>query len=280
MQLVFKGKNSGKVHRIKRKSLIGQIVIVLLGLETLFLSSFTAFELPTATGRNLNLFARQRIQMVVSQAPPRLQTRIYRAVPEIAEPATAAVRYSLYVPQAPAAIFIGYVLGYPLASIAAVLFVLAGLIAPLFNVHPFVAGGGLDYYLQPGFGYLIGMVLASAVVGLITKNRRTTVSQLLAIGAGLVVVHLAGLAYLLGICLFFSIFQDLHAGPVWSQWVFEQARNLSWYALPYDFILGLIGIALGFPFRWLVNILVAPDIAVKQQHQPEQSLRMTGPMGG
>lgn len=267
------------MHRIKRKSLIGQVVIVLLGLEVLFLASFTAFEMPTATGRNLNLFARQRLQMVVSQLPARLQARLYRAVPEIAEPANQAVRYSLYVPQAPAAIFIGYVLSYPLASIAAALFVLVGLVAPFFNVHPFVAGGGLDYYLQPGFGYLIGMVLASTLVGLITKNRRTTASQLLSTAVGLAVVHLTGLAYLLGICLFFSIFQDLHASPVWSQWVFEQARNLSWYALPYDCLFGLVGVALGFPFRWLVNILVAPDIAVKH-HPPEQSLKMIGPMGG
>jgi biotin transporter BioY len=278
VQLVFKGKKSGKVHRIKRKSLIGQVVIVLLGLEVLFLSSFTAFELPTANGSNLHLFVRQRLEMVVSQLPARWQAKIYRAAPEIAEPASKAVRYSLYVPQAPAAIFLGYVLSYPLATIAAALFVVAGLVAPVFNVHLFVAGGGVDYYLQPGFGYLLGLVAASSLVGLITKNRRTTISQLLSTAVGLVVVHLTGLAYLLGICLFFSIFQDLHTSPVWSQWVFEQARNLTWYALPYDFLFGLVGVALGSPFRWLVNILVAPDIAVKH-HQPEQ-LRMTGPMGG
>jgi biotin transport system substrate-specific component len=279
LQLVFEGKNRAKVHRIKRKSFIGQAVIVLLGVEVLFLSSFTALELPTATARNLELFVRQTIQLVVNQLPERLQGRIYRAVPEIAQPAEATVRYNLYVPQAPAAIFIGYALGWPLATVAAGLFVLLGLVAPFFNVHPFAAGGGVDYYLQPGFGYLIGIILATAAVGSTTKDRRTTFSQILATVVGLLIIHLVGLAYLLGICLFFSFFQDLHGFPVWAQWVFEQARNLSWYSLPYDFAFALIAVGIGFPFRWLANVLVAPDIAVRH-HRAEQSWRMAGPMGG
>ena len=268
------------MHRIKRKSFIGQVVIVLLGVEVLFLSSFTAFELPTATARNLNLFARQKMQLVVNQLPERLQRRVYRALPEIADPAQANVRYTIYVPQAPAAIFIGYALGWPLATIAAGLYFLLGFVAPLFNVHPFAGGGGADFYLQPGFGYLIGMILATAAVGATTKDRRTTFSQLLATGVGLLVIHLIGLAYLLGICLFFSIFEEMHGFPTWGQWVFEQARNLSWYSLPYDFIFALTCVGIGFPFRWLANVLVAPDIAVRHHQQPEHSLRMAGPMGG
>jgi hypothetical protein len=48
---------------------------------------------------------------------------------------------------------------------------------------------------------------------------------------------------------------------------------LSWYTLPYDFICSLILIGLGFPFRWLVNVLVAPDIAVSNKGLSEPVLR-------
>lgn len=280
MQLPFKAKSTAQLHRIKRKSLIGQAVIVLLGLELLFFSSFTAFELPTATKRNLGSFFSQKMQYIVSQLPERLQKRVYRIYPELDNTADTSVRYTLYAPQAAVAVFIGYALGWPLATIAAGLFFLIGLVAPFFNLHPFAEGGGFDYYLQPGFGYLIGMVLATAAIGFITKDKRTTLSQVLGVLAALAVMHLVGLAYLLGICLFFSIFEDLQGFPFWSQWVFEQARNLSWYTLPYDLAFGLALVGVGHPFRWLVNILVAPDIAFKGQNQPERGLTAVGSLRG
>jgi biotin transporter BioY len=278
LDLISRGIHVGKVHRIKRKSIIGQLVIIVLGVEALFFASFTALEVPTATAHNLNSFIQGKIQLVVGCLPDRIQQRIFRAVPRIAT-ATQPVRYTLYVPQAAAAIFVGYALGWPLATIAACLFCLVGLIGPVFNFHPFAAGGGMDYYLQPGFGYLIGMVLATAVVGAITKDHRTSLRQAAALLAGLVTVHLVGLAYLLGVCLFFTFFEDLRSSPVWSQWVFEQARNLTWYTLPYDFLFALVLIGLGFPFRWLAGILIAPDIAFRNKYPTQQSIGSPRPVG-
>jgi len=136
----------------------------------------------------------------------------------------------------------------------------------------FAAGGGPEYYLQPSFGYLLGMVLATCVVSLLVADRRTSVSQTLALGLGLFSVHFVGLTYMLALCLLFAIFDDSRVSPSWAPWLFEQARNLTWYSLPYDFLFGLVMIGLGYPVRWLASILVAPDIGVKSNAAEEGNL--------
>ncbi len=270
MQFFLKSQNVSQVHRIKRKSIVGQVVLVWLGLEVLFFAAFAAFDLPTPTAHNISCFATSRVQSGLSRLPETVQQRVIKALPKLGQPVPDS-RSNLYVPLAPAAIFIGYTLGWPLGTVAALSYFLLGLAGPLIHIHPFAAGGGSNYYLQPGFGYLLGMILSTSVVGLITAERRSSLSQALGLIGGLVTIHAVGLAYMLGTCLFFALFDDPHNSPVWSQWVFEQARNLTWYSLPYDFIFGLMGIGIGFPIRWLANTLIAPDIAFKKgvEEQPQ-----------
>jgi biotin transporter BioY len=262
-------KVSNKIRRIKRRSIFGQIILVLLGIEVLAFASFTAFELPTANARNLECFFAHRLQMLVGSVPEEYQQKAIGLCPQFFKPllnqqTIPPVRYSLYVPQVPAAIFIGYTLGWPIAATTSFLFLLLGLIGPFLRVYPFANGGGLDYVLQPGFGYLLGMIFASGLIGFLTQgSKRTSLRQIVSLVSGLVIVHLVGLAYLLGVRLFFILFEDPNNSPIWSQWLFEQARNLTWYALPYDALWGLIAIGIGFPFRWLVYILTAPDIALR-----------------
>lgn len=262
MQSIIKARPGGQVHRIKRKSMVGRVILVCLGIEFLFFAAFTAFDLPTATAHNLNSFIVSRAKIVICYLPEKVQETIGKAVPKLVQP-TAAVRYTLYVPEAPAALFIGYTLGWPIATIAAGIFFVIGLFGPLIHVHPFAGGGGTDYYMQPGFGYLVGMVISTCLVGLITSDRRTSLSQIFGVAAGLFTIHFIGLAYMLGLCLFFTVFEEMHGYPIWSQWVFEQARNLTWYSLPYDILFALVAIGISFPLRWLANILVAPDIGFR-----------------
>ncbi len=270
-------KVSNKIRRIKRRSLFGQIVLVLLGIEVLLFASFTAFELPTANARNLECFFTQRLQLLLGTMPEHYRQKALSLCPQLVRPlldrTVPAVRYSLYAPQVPAAICIGYTLGWPLAAITSFLYLSLGLVGPFLHVYPFANGGGLDYFLQPGFGYLLGMIFASGLIGFITRGaQRTSLRQIVALVSGLFIVHLFGLVYLLGVRLFFIIFEEPNTSPVWSQWLFEQARNLTWYALPYDALWGLIAIGIGFPLRWLAYILTAPDIALRasanRQNEP------------
>lgn len=264
--LVSNSKKREKVaRRAVRKSVVGRIVLVLLGLELLFLASFAAFELPVGTGKNLSAAGQQLAREVVTALPERVRSPVVDRFPGLISE-SGPVRYGVYTAQAPVAIFVGYVLGWPLATIAAVIFLLLGLAGPLLNVHPFAGGGGFSYYLEPGFGYLLGMVAATWAVGYLTRDKRTSLSQILGAAAGLVAVHLVGLAYLIGACLFFALVDGFGVMPSWHTWVFEEARNLSWYPLPYDAFLALVAIGMGFPFRWLARVLVAPDVHSKTQN--------------
>lgn len=323
MPVFLANKKNSSIRKSRRKSLVAQIILTLLGVELLFLSGFTAFNLPTATARNMQKYLFIKVCQLYMKFPRRWKRECEAVVPNLvavltapiasvtapttsntissvnpAVPATSTIesttspvapatltipmnpssaspastptkgiapspiRYSLYVPHAPAAIFLGYVLGWPLAAIAAAIYLIAGLVGPFFKVYLFAAGSGLNYYLQPSFGYLIGIIVASACVGWFSRGERKSVNQLLSLFLGLLCIHGVGLAYLIGICLFGAMHEVTGEQLTWSAWVFEEARNLSWYALPYDLIFSFALIGIGFPFRWLVAILTAPDMLV------------------
>lgn len=248
------------VKKTVRKSITGQIVLVLLGVELLFLASFTSFDMPVGAGRNLAAAGHQSLKDVVAQLPARIKAPVNQTLPDI-NTASKPVRYSVYTPQAPMAIFVGYVLGCPLATVAAAIFLFLGIVGPFFQLHPLAGGGGPAYYLQPGFGYLLGTIACTWVVGYLTRNKRSSFSQILGVASGLVTVHAVGLAYLVGACLFFAVVDGFGIMPSWHAWVFEEARNLTWYPLPYDFVFALIAVGLGFPFRYLADVLTAPDLS-------------------
>jgi hypothetical protein len=118
----------------------------------------------------------------------------------------------------------------------------------------------------------LGLVVCAFAVGLVSTERRSSLRQILALALGLLSVHLVGLVYMLGLCLFFAVFDESHSLPAWLPWLFEQARNLTWYSLPYDFVLSLVFIGVSFPLRWFAAALVAPDIAVRSGLGEEQSV--------
>lgn len=254
----------GRIPRIKRKSLAGQFVLVLIGLQMMFLTSFFALDLPTGTGQNLLNVGRRTISTAVKLMPKPTQEQLKKVHPDWFH-ITKPIRTTVYTPLAPMAIFLGYVLGKPIGPISVILFLLLGFVGPLFGINPFAGGGGLDYYLQPSFGYLMGLMAGSWLIGWVTEERRTSFAQLVGLVGGLLSVHLTGLIYLLGSCLVLTVVQGVNNGPLWLPWVFEEARNLSWYPLPYDVLFSFILIGLGFPFRYLVNLLTAPDLALKSR---------------
>ncbi len=61
----------------------------------------------------------------------------------------------------------------------------------------FAAGGGLPYLLGPTGGYLVGFLPAAALVGLLTHGRRRFLRLVLAMTAGMLVLHALGALHLM-----------------------------------------------------------------------------------
>lgn len=257
---------AGAIDQLKRRSLVGQAIVVVIGMQILLFGSFISLSLPTATRRNIVAYAHNQGLAVLQALPARAQVRVKAALPGLSTP-VRDVRFSRYVPLVPLAVFLGYVLGSALGLTAAALFFVAGLVAPVFGIYLFAAGGGINYYAQPGFGYLLGIMAASYCAGWSTAKRRTSFRQALGVATGVAAAHAIGLAYLLGSCLVSIVVDGASGFPQWRPWVFEETRNLTWYPLPYDLLLSVALIGVGFPFRWLVATLTAPDIAAKSRSQ-------------
>lgn len=219
-------------------------------------------DLPTATHRNLARFTNLTIQRSIAYLPAGWQEEILLHYPVLRE-RVPEVRYSPYVPVAPACIFVGYVLGLPLGFIATALFTVVGLVGPYIGFMPLAAGGGLEYYRQPTFGYLLGLILAAWFAGRITLSANNSLRQIVVVLGGLLILHMVGLLYLVGSSLGVLVFEGEAAYLRWQPWLGETIRNLSWYALPYDALFSLALIGIGFPFRWLTGVLIAPDIAMR-----------------
>ncbi|NEP15809.1 MAG: biotin transporter BioY [Leptolyngbya sp. SIO4C1] len=89
--------------------------------------------------------------------------------------------------------------GQNAAVLAQVAYLSLGLILfPTFGLQVFTQGGGLSYFREPSFGYLLGFVPAAWVCGFLAFRSATKLEKLaLSCLSGLLVVHLVGLLYLL-----------------------------------------------------------------------------------
>jgi biotin transport system substrate-specific component len=66
----------------------------------------------------------------------------------------------------------------------------------------FAHGGGLGYFKEPSFGYILGFIPGAWLCGLIAFRTRVKLESLtFSALAGLLVIHLCGLVYLLGLAL-------------------------------------------------------------------------------
>lgn len=86
----------------------------------------------------------------------------------------------------------GVLLGAKYGALSQLLYVLLGLA----GLPVFTLGGGLGYVLQPGFGYLLGLIPAAWVIGKVTQKRRETRFLYAAMALGLLTLYAVGLPYL------------------------------------------------------------------------------------
>lgn len=86
----------------------------------------------------------------------------------------------------------GIVLGGKKGALSQLLYVLIGLI----GIPIFTKGGGPQYIFQPTFGYLIGLIIASYVIGKVVELRRNNFINLFTANIlGLAFIYLIGVSY-------------------------------------------------------------------------------------
>lgn len=87
----------------------------------------------------------------------------------------------------------GYLLGSKLATLSVVTYLCIGLV----GIPVFAAGGGPTYIFRPGFGFLLGFVLAAFLIGYITEHMKghNTLALILPATVGLVAYYTVGAIY-------------------------------------------------------------------------------------
>ena len=97
----------------------------------------------------------------------------------------------------------GFFLGSKKGAISVLVYVLIGLA----GVPVFAVGGGIGYVLRPGFGFLLGFILAAYLIGLITEKMKakTLIQLLVPATVGLIAYYSVGAVY-------FYLIKNLYVG--------------------------------------------------------------------
>ena len=101
----------------------------------------------------------------------------------------------------------GVLLGWKWGAVSQIAYVALGLM----GLPIFTQGGGLGYVLQPSFGFLLGLIPAAALTGVLAGERGEPRRVVSACIAGLTVLYLIGVPYM-GAVL------NLHMGRGLSLW--------------------------------------------------------------
>lgn len=94
-------------------------------------------------------------------------------------------------------------LGEKLGTLSVVVYLILGLA----GIPVFAAGGGIAYVLRPGFGFLLGFVLAAFLIGVIMKKskKQNLASMILASTVGMIAYYSVGAIY-------FYLIKNFYAG--------------------------------------------------------------------
>lgn len=98
-----------------------------------------------------------------------------------------------FIPQIPAALFVGGFLGRKYGISSIILYILIG----LFIIPVFALGGGPKYILEYGFGYILAYIPAVFFAGSILKSGFSNRNILHATLVGVLTIHLIGVLYML-----------------------------------------------------------------------------------
>ncbi len=132
----------------------------------------------------------------MSQEAQRTRKAVLVALFAVLSAVGAFVRVPLPVPftlQVPAVLLAGVALGPWLGAASQLAYIVVGLL----GLPVFATGGGPGYVLTPTFGFLVGFVLAAAVVGLVAGDpaRSGTPRVALALALGIVAIYFVGVPW-------------------------------------------------------------------------------------
>ena len=132
-----------------------------------------------------------------------------------------------YIPQIPIVLFVVGLLGRKLGLTSIVLYVLAGLLF----VPIFALGGGWRYIFEYGFGYILGYIPATFILGTILKKNYTYKNTLKGVILAVLTIHL------IGICYMFALALAKHTGMEFvKQWIVAQSGIKILYDIVFSYL--------------------------------------------
>lgn len=128
------------------------------------------------------------------------------------------------IPQVPAVIFIGALLGRKFAITSIIFYILSG----LFLLPVFALGGGISYFTQYGFGYILAYIPAVWILNRALKDGLNLKSAALGVLYSVLAIHLIGIGYMAIIAMFKN-----------DGWMFIKGWiiNQSGWKIVFDYIL-------------------------------------------
>ena len=146
-----------------------------------------------------------------------------------------------YIPQIPVIFFIVALLGRKFGILAIVTYIILGLFFPIFAL-----GGGIKYFFEYGFGYILAFIPAIFFAGTLLKGKSDFLRIFLIAGIGVLIIHVLGVLYMFFIATLRHAPMDLILS-----WIISQ----SGIQVLYDIFFATIGIILGKQMRklfWMV----------------------------
>lgn len=147
------------------------------------------------------------------------------------------------IPQVPAVLFVTGLMGRKLGMTSIVLYILLG----LFGLPIFALGGGIGYFMQYGFGYILAYIPAICIVGSILKEEYSFKNILKSVLYGVLVIHLLGIFYML-----FLVVIKHNGFEFIKGWVLTQ----SLLKIAYDYILSVFVVYLAKYCNKYINYLI------------------------
>ena len=150
----------------------------------------------------------------------------------------------MYIPQVPVLFFLSTVLGPVFATLTVIIYIVLGL-TPWFPI--FALGGGISYFLQYGFGYILSYPFAVCMTAKMLKNDLSGLNIIKSAFLGVILIHLTGCIYLTVIALLKHENMDFILDLIFAQSVTK---------IFYDYIFSLIVIFVSKfvkKYIWLIN---------------------------
>ena len=149
-----------------------------------------------------------------------------------------------YIPQIPVVLYIAALLGEMWALVAVLVYIIMGL-TPCMPV--FALGGGLSYFFQYSFGYILAYIPAVLFVSRELNNGKAFWHKITATLYGIAVIHVLGILYMIVVSM---LRQD--AFDAITNMIYYQSMN----KIIYDIIIGFFAVLFARGCRKLLWIIM------------------------